>query len=316
MRCIACSSTNVGLREEVSTSAVSGMWRAERRLRGDLGARAETGPDDVREVLGSDRIRVLLCGQCGLEMCLPMRTWSSEEYPPDEIYPEDRWEYREFLSDLGAAPRRVLELGCGEGYFLRAGELAGHEPVGIDFSASAVRRARSRGLQAIRGGFEALQSRLGESSAGPLFDAVALFQVIEHLEDPAAVFAALDKFTMRGTLIGISCPSPHRFSTLIRETRAGNRDFWDYPPYHVLHWTARALSEFLAGQGWEVVRTAHEPFTVSGASAVIGCSRARALGVLNDPVRRRLLIAGARLRLVFSRPSWTGTSLYVLARRR
>ena len=82
----------------------------------------------------------------------------------------------------------MLDIGCGEGHFLELAAARGHRAVGIDFSNTAVAKAQARGLRAYCGGFDELAGHVGDAMR---FDAVALFQVIEHLPDPAELLSAV-----------------------------------------------------------------------------------------------------------------------------
>jgi SAM-dependent methyltransferase len=85
------------------------------------------------------------------------------------------------LEDLAGTRGTVLELGCGAGSFARA--LARHRPdlryVGLDISARSLARARARGAKRVA---------LGDVQEHPLrdasVDAVAFFDVLEHVERP------------------------------------------------------------------------------------------------------------------------------------
>jgi len=83
---------------------------------------------------------------------------------------------------LGAlAGRRLLDVGCGTGFVLAALESAGLEVTGIDMHASSLGLARAR----VRGPL--VLSSATDLPFFPDFDVVTLFDVIEHVEDDAAV---------------------------------------------------------------------------------------------------------------------------------
>ena len=190
----------------------------------------------------------------------------------------------------------------------------GHCGTGLDFNPTAVAVAKSRGLNVEVGGFD----RLAAQSDGGPFGGVAMFHVIEHLPDPAAVLRQLAPHARPGTLLGISCPAPSRFTRLIGVQQVAGYDFWDYPPHHVLRWTAAGLRAVLVRTGWDVVASEEEPLVLRDAAAQMGVTRANRKGYARRPLRRRVGIAAARLRLLWaravSRP--TGLSLYTLARYR
>lgn len=88
---------------------------------------------------------------------------------------------------LGLTGRRVLDVGCGAGLVAVPLALDGHEVVGVDRSPGSVAVARSL---AARHGVDATfrvghAEGLDEADAG--FDVVLLLDVLEHVEDAAAV---------------------------------------------------------------------------------------------------------------------------------
>jgi len=111
---------------------------------------------------------------------------------PEELYHEE--EYAGFREDrvFQAAVReriradflprlppgaRVLDVGCGNGEFLAAASEAGYDAHGIDISEAAAEMCRARGLNAFSGDFLT-------ADTGAPYDAVTMWDVIEHLPDP------------------------------------------------------------------------------------------------------------------------------------
>jgi 2-polyprenyl-3-methyl-5-hydroxy-6-metoxy-1,4-benzoquinol methylase len=87
-----------------------------------------------------------------------------------------------FLDAWPGRPGRVLDVGCGGGWFLRAAAERGWTAVGVDPSPEAVRRARQRlGVDARQGNLEA-QDFEPES-----FDLVTLWNVLEVIPEPLTV---------------------------------------------------------------------------------------------------------------------------------
>jgi SAM-dependent methyltransferase len=306
-RCAACGAHTLVAGERIATRDLIAAWRRE-----DVATGALDIIDPRAAAISSSlppEVRFERCTACGLEMAVPATVWSSAAYPRDQSYPI-RWEFGRGVEDLGAAPKDVLEIGCGEGHFLAMAAARGHRAVGIDFSDTAVAKAQARGLRAFCGGFDELARHVGRAAR---FDGVALFQVIEHLADPDALFAALAEWTRPGARLLISCPGPRRFTRLIREHQAGASDFWDYPPHHVLRWTLPALRAVVARHGWVITEAMEEPFSWVAAGSHIGIARAIHHGQLDRPLGRRMSIAAAWLRLLLTPGARAGMSLYVCA---
>lgn len=81
------------------------------------------------------------------------------------------------LVERSARRGRLLDVGCYTGFFLELARERGWEASGLEPSGWAVERAREKSLD-VRRGF------LHEEPAAESFDAVTLWDVIEHLPDP------------------------------------------------------------------------------------------------------------------------------------
>ena len=308
--CVACGSAGLVPGEIVESARVADGWARDDLVNGHDAAFADARRARVAGLLPRT-LRFVVCPRCGLQMAAPPVLWPASLYPDDQSYPL-RWEFFRCLDDLGPAPLDLLELGCGTGEFLEMAAARGHRAVGIDFSATAVARAVARGLPAVAGGFDELERAVGERR----FDAVVLFQVIEHLAEPDALFRNLSRWLSPQARLVIACPGPRRYTRLIREHRAGASDFWDYPPQHVLRWTLPALEAFLRRLGWSVTAAAEEPFDWRAVGSHLGLARALYRGHAAHPLWRRGHIAVARVRALLAPPAYrAGTSIYVVAAR-
>jgi SAM-dependent methyltransferase len=304
--CVACGSRELSLVETIAATDLVEAWRREDRA---------VGADDLTETRANEmlgllprEIQFVQCAGCGLEMAAPALVWSAAAYPRDQSYPI-RWEFLRTVALLGSQPMDVLELGCGTGEFLALAMAAGHHAVGVDFSDKAVEKARKRGLLAICGGLNALQQHV---RADARFDAVVLFQLIEHIADPDALFAAIAPWMRETSRLFLSSPGPRRFTRLIAEQQVGRSDFWDYPPHHVLRWTLPALRACVERHGWRVDTAIEEPLSWVAASSQIGMVRAMYRRHADRGLRRRISIGIGWLRLLAaSSTRRAGVSLYL-----
>jgi SAM-dependent methyltransferase len=84
---------------------------------------------------------------------------------------------------------------------------------------------------------------LQEGEAGR-YDAVTLFEVVEHLEDPVGYLATTSALLGPGGLIVLSVPNRDRWPM---------REFTDYPPHHMTRWSPRAVIALLHRVGFDVL---------------------------------------------------------------
>jgi 2-polyprenyl-3-methyl-5-hydroxy-6-metoxy-1,4-benzoquinol methylase len=319
-RCPSCAGSAFDFVEEVQVSDLARGWATVYcfgKFAPDTFASAVAKEQKVREAaisetIGSPTIRFDRCRQCGIEVSTPAKCWTSGDYPEAEQYPF-RWEFNRFLDDLSSSPRTFLELGAGEGRLLKLARDRGHTGIGLDFSSRAVEVARKNGNDVILGGFDELRQHLA-GRPQKTFDAIVFFHVIEHLPQPAELIARLAEFSHPGTLLAISCPGPQRFTDFIRVQQTGTRDFWDYPPHHVLRWTERSLRTILSNHNWETVTMEAEPFRLRDAAAQDAVTTAMWKGKSYSRWRMRLKIAASRIRLLPAKWTRRGVSIYCLAK--
>jgi SAM-dependent methyltransferase len=99
-------------------------------------------------------------------------------------------------------PPRLLEVGCGFGYFLDTAFEEGFDVAGIEFNRHAVERLRQKYAFPIL--FGALEDM--ELSTG-YYEAVAMFDVIEHLRDPFRALDRIHRTLAPGGLLIVATPN-------------------------------------------------------------------------------------------------------------
>jgi 2-polyprenyl-3-methyl-5-hydroxy-6-metoxy-1,4-benzoquinol methylase len=149
---------------------------------------------------------------------------------------------------LPASRRRLLDIGCGPGFFLSTAIKRGWQAHGIEPSRQAAAHARSLGAAVTEGFFDAENARkLGR------FDAITLTNMLEHVPDPIAILtAAADMLEPGGAiLVGV----PNDFSPLQLAARAamGLADWWVAPPHHLNYFDFESLEALLVRLGFEPV---------------------------------------------------------------
>lgn len=156
------------------------------------------------------------------------------------------------------APRkggRILDVGCGDGSFLRNAAMMGWTSVGTDIDSTVVAKARKAGLDVRHGTIDEVQ--------GP-FDAITISHVIEHVHDPVAVIrACFDRLEQGGTL-WIETPNVDALG--LRRFRANWRGL--EPPRHLVLFSRSALHKTLRNAGFGRVTELPQPGVVSGLYAM------------------------------------------------
>ncbi|SNT10134.1 Methyltransferase domain-containing protein [Sphingomonas laterariae] len=182
-------------------------------------------------------------GIAGVVMALvfpPLRGWIEAEcrYLPDKASPNQAL--------------RVLDVGYGDGRFLKFAKEIGHGAAGLEIDPKAVEQARAEGLDVHQGDIETALSIWG---AG-YFDYITMSHVIEHVYDPCGVIATASKLLKPGGRLWVECPNPKARGVDYYGARWRDLD----PPRHLCIPSLEALRACAAENGFTLERRHHRPF--------------------------------------------------------
>jgi 2-polyprenyl-3-methyl-5-hydroxy-6-metoxy-1,4-benzoquinol methylase len=308
--CPACGARATRETERVPVDRVADLWAEQPFVRERFDA--ATVRAQVRADLGTDEVRIVHCAACGLEHAAPMRTWRADHYPVQDH--GFGFDHEMALRRLRGGDRgRLLEIGCADGAFLDRVAAIGYAGIGVDFAPASVAAARAAGRDVRAVGVDSLAGAVADAAP---FDVIAMFQIIEHLEQPDETFGQLAAVARPGTRLIVGCPSTRRYARAYsNHERVGLSEFWDYPPQHTLRWTPKALRIFLARHGWHVGYVKAEPFQLIGAAAQLAAMDGIPAGWYAHGFRRRIETARriASMALTFAPVRCTGIRLYAEA---
>jgi len=248
------------------------------------------------------------CVSCGLMYQNPRPTLSemSVYYPPDyESYAlepglqDSSWWLRQTIQ-YGIAKRcryltrykragRLLDVGCATGVFLRGMQRCGDWQVyGVEINEHAVRIAQRYGLDVRLGTLE--QAGFPDE----FFDGVTLWDVLEHLHDPAASLREIYRILKPDGVLVIRVPN-----AASHDARCFGRYWagWD-APRHLYVFTPTTLGALLAANRFRIVAQdsqigAYPTFLLSlrfwnNAQGKSSPVRDRLIGLLGQPAMRLL----------------------------
>lgn len=140
---------------------------------------------------------------------------------------------------------RVLDVGCGKGYFVKACVDQGIKAQGIDLSETGIAFARNGlGVEAQCGSLAELKASLGH------FDVVTFWATIEHLPDPIQMLRDIsDVLTPGGQLLLDTGIGDDWLDRLLP-----GRVQWYDPPQHLFVFSAAGIQRALEQAGFSVQR--------------------------------------------------------------
>ena len=153
---------------------------------------------------------------------------------------------------------RLLDVGCHVGTFIELAEQAGYDVEGVEPSRWAAKRAEER----VRG-----TVRLGVVEDAPLpegaYDVVTMWDVIEHLPDPASTLRAVHSALRPGGVFAVTTMDVEALFPRV----AGRCWPW-YMQMHLVYFSRRTLGELLRRCGFEVVEVSRHRRIVRVSYAV------------------------------------------------
>jgi len=206
--------------------------------------------------LEKDHMRIVRCRECDLVFVNP--TFDQAHY--QQVYASQA--YQDIVRDLGInshdyrvkrfgaervrimgehlrmsngrAPR-YLDVGCSTGFVVEAAQANGWKAAGIDLNPSAIEFGRSRALDLRTVALE------DAGLAAGTFDAVSLFDVLEHLLDPGRTLRACVDLLAPDGILFLYVPN---FDSASRLLMGANAHFI-WPTHHLNYYTPTTIRDLM-----------------------------------------------------------------------
>ncbi len=254
--------------------------------------------------------QIIRCDQCGLWRTCPRlsedtlkRYYEEHYYSPSREKEGDYQRWRDEHRDVWAANAalvalearrrglgdantkgqgiRVLDVGCGHGFFLEACQKEGLDCYGIETSPHAVAYATAELKLNVR------QATIETLPSGELYDVVTLWGVLEHVDQPLETMRHVYAHARPGGMVWVMTPNIHALDRFAK----GARWFNFLNKSHLTHFDRRALKQLLERAGFENVRR-YLHWGGGGRSGIGAVAQYAA----------RVLCLGTELRFIANRP--------------
>ena len=179
------------------------------------------------------------CEGCGFVFC--QRKPTTEElkahydlYPRANAISEITLKRYDELLDTFEPFRKtnnLIDVGCGDGYFLEAAKRRNWNVFGTEFTQEAIEVCRKKGIQMT-------ESPL-DSGHYPrdFFDVVTSFEVVEHINNPHQELAVFNSILRKHGVVYVTTPN---FNSISRNILKSKWNIIEYPE-HLSYYTSRTL---------------------------------------------------------------------------
>jgi SAM-dependent methyltransferase len=144
--------------------------------------------------------------------------------------------------EIAGKKGRLVDIGAATGYFIKLAKSMGWSVEGVEIGDSAAEAGRKAGLKMLTG-------TIAELPLSNKFDAITMFDVIEHVENPLADLKKAHELLNPGGALVIITPN----SGSIYARMLGKRWHHFVPPEHLTLFTESGLREVLTKAGFEVI---------------------------------------------------------------
>jgi len=144
--------------------------------------------------------------------------------------------------------RTLVDVGCGAGIFIEAGNSRGWATYGIEPSRVAAAHCKKKGLNIIE---DIFTQELADLPAH--IDVVHMRNVLEHVHDPAALIKSSHHVLADNGLLVVAVPNDYN------KIQMGLRDVKDYSPWwvaiphHLNYFSFESLESLVGNNGFKVI---------------------------------------------------------------
>ena len=208
---------------------------------------------DIRSYIGSvETIKLFKCIDTGYRFYWPYRVTGDESFYNslsrfDWYYMESKWEFLQ-VEKMINIEYSTLEVGCGEGAFIKMLNTSGKKCIGLEQSGYAVKNAHQEGIPLIS---QTIAEHADENPGK--YDVVCSFQTLEHIPYVREFIMASLKALRVGGYFFISVPNNDSF------LGKDESNFLNMPPHHMGLWDEKSLVSLERYFDMELVNIYYEP---------------------------------------------------------
>lgn len=139
---------------------------------------------------------------------------------------------------------KILDVGCGIGYFLEVAKKRGWTVYGTEYTEEAIKICKSKGIKMQEGKLNPDNYNIEE------FDIITSFEVLEHINNPIEEISNFYKILRKGGLVYLTTPN---FNSISRYYLKANYNVITYPE-HLCYYTPKTLKNLFKEINFNVLK--------------------------------------------------------------
>lgn len=203
--------------------------------------------DNIKVLKGYEDFHLYRCQNCHLAFSnlIPEEDLLSRVYDQygrnDYLSPITVQRYRDLLTEFESFRQnnKLLDIGCGNGFFLDEALKSGWKACGTEYADKAIKINEDKGIKMFRGDLSSID--FGDLK----FDVITSFEVLEHLPDPASHLKKLTGLLRKGGLLYLTTPN---FDSLNRRLLKNKWNVISYPE-HLCYFNKKSLNHLMEKSG-------------------------------------------------------------------
>ncbi len=187
--------------------------------------------------------------------------------------------YNEILDNMEPYRKtgRLLDIGCGIGFFLDEAKKRGWEVYGTEYSERLIGLLREKGITIHEGQLQSSNYEHG------YFDVITSFEVIEHINNPKYELEQINTILRSGGLVYLTTPN---FNSLLRRRLKGVFNVIKYPE-HLSYYTPKTLDKLFTLNGFRKLKIETTGISLTRLRTSQGTSQQKFVSATSDDEKLR-----------------------------
>ena len=247
----------------------------------------------LQPLKGYEHAHLCQCKNCGFVFSKRIPTEEElvkhyEGYGRDDyLSPITIKRYEELLDSFEPFRKnnRILDVGCGIGYFLEVAKRKGWEVYGTEFTDEAVKICKEKGISLQQGVLD--PSNYGEG----FFDVITSIEVIEHINNPITETKNIHKLLRKGGLFYFTTPNFNALSRLYLKEKYNVICY----PEHLCYYTPSTIKKLMKKVGFKKKKVQTTGVSITRIKTSQGNSSQKYISESSDDEQIRQKIESNRL---------------------